>query len=193
MGTMTMVPPPLPERVDPAALQQLDDDGLSAAAGAIAAAEREIKAAMAPFERELTELRARAAEVATERRRRERSAQVEKRRHVREAAASGEAPTLIDALADSDIALAADRSLADITVHLKTGGEVRFGFATRPGTVAFTNGRDVSQATTWGEAQQLFAYGLEPGTPAVAGVRVHLVGTRVERVVPADELTIGVG
>ena len=72
----------------------------------------------------------------------------------------------------------------------KSGGEVRFGYATRPGPVPFTDGRQLRNARTWGEARELYAGGWEPGSPGVPGIRVHLVGTRVERVVDAGEVVV---
>jgi hypothetical protein len=82
--------------------------------------------------------------------------------------------------------------LAAVRAFLSTGGEVGFGFATRPGTIAFTDGRRQEQARTWGEARQLYARGWEPGTPGIPGVRVHLAGSRVERVAPAGEVVLEV-
>ena len=76
---------------------------------------------------------------------------------------------------------------------LNSGGEVGFGFATRPGTMTFTDGRQQRQARTWGEARELHALGWDPGAPGIPGVRVHLAGSRVERVVPADDVVLRVG
>jgi hypothetical protein len=67
---------------------------------------------------------------------------------------------------------------------------VGFGFPTRPGSIGFTDGRRQRQARTWDEARSLYDDGWEPGSPGIPGVRVHLAGTRVERVVGADEVVI---
>ncbi len=184
--------PPLPE-LPPAfeqeSLSSLDDEALGALLAALGDVERATVSAMAPHQAQLRELRARSGQVATERRRRERAAHIAARAAVREQAKSGEMPTVVDALATADL-LPDERPLAAVAAFLKSGGEVRFGYATRPGPVPFTDGRQSRSARTWGEARQLFADGWEPGSPGVPGVRVHLVGTRVERVVDAAEVVV---
>jgi hypothetical protein len=183
--------PPLPElppAFDPESLASLDDAALEDLLTALAAGERATVAAMAPHQAQIKELRARTGQIATERRRRERAAHIAARATVREQARSGEMPSVIEALATT--ALPDDRALAEVTAFLKSGGEVRFGYATRPGTLPFTDGRGVSNATSWGDARRLYGEGWEPGSPGVPGVRVHLVGTRVERVVDASEVVV---
>ena len=185
---MTTLPPlpDLPPGVESTALAVMDDAGLDELSAGLAAAERATVAAMAPHQAQLRELRARQGEVATERRRRERAAHIAARAAVRERAKSGEMPTIVDALAADGLVDDAT-ALKDLPTFLASGGEVRFGYATRPGSLAFTDGRQTRTVSTWGEARRLYADGWEPGSPGVPGVRVHLVGTRVERVVgPAD-------
>jgi hypothetical protein len=80
--------------------------------------------------------------------------------------------------------------LRDVPAFLSSGGQVGFGFATRPGTMTFTDGRQQRQARTWGEARELHALGWDPGAPGVPGVRVHLAGSRVERVVGAGDVVL---
>lgn len=185
--------PALPEAVAPEALRELDDAALEAVAGELTAAERSTIAAMAPYDRQLREVRARLAELATERRRRERAAHIASRAAVRAAAGSEAMPTLADALAAAALPLPDDRPLREVRAFLKTGGEIGFGFATRAGVVSFTDGRRNRQATTIGEARALWADGWEPGAPGVPGVRVHLAGTRIERVTSPDDVVIEVG
>ena len=122
---------------------------------------------MAPYDRQLREIRARLSELATERRRRERAAQVAQRAGVREAAKSGGMPSLAAALEAGEALFDDAAVLQTIRAFLSTGGEVGFGFATRPGTIAFTDGRRQRQARTWGEARSLYAEGWEPGAPGV--------------------------
>ncbi|HEY6470412.1 MAG TPA: hypothetical protein VI434_11665 [Candidatus Dormibacteraeota bacterium] len=182
--------PPLGDRVEPDALRELDDDGLDALGSELQASERATIAAMAPYEQHLREIRTRATELATERRRRERAHQVAQRAGVREAAKSGGMPSLAVALASPDEAFAAATALTDVPAFLSSGGQVGFGFATRPGTMTFTDGRQQRQARTWGEARELHALGWDPGAPGVPGVRVHLAGSRVERVVTAGDVVL---
>ncbi|MFZ0129567.1 MAG: hypothetical protein WB808_08765 [Candidatus Dormiibacterota bacterium] len=185
--------PPLGDRVEPDALHELSDDGLDALGGHLQAAERATLAAMAPYEQHLREIRIRATELATERRRRERAQQVAKRAGVREAAKSGGMPSLAAALESAEDLFDDATPLTGLQAFLTTGGEVGFGFATRPGTMTFTDGRQQRMARTWGDARELHSLGWDPGAPGVPGVRVHLAGSRVERVVPAAEVVLSTG
>lgn len=182
--------PSLGDRVEPDALRDLDDDGLDALGAELQASERATIAAMAPYEQHLREIRTRATELATERRRRERAQQVAQRAGVREAAKSGGMPSLAAALASPDEAFDSATALTDVPAFLSSGGQVGFGFATRPGTMTFTDGRQQRQARTWGEARELHSLGWDPGAPGVPGVRVHLAGSRVERVVTAGDVVL---
>ncbi len=195
VGDMTPQEPALPElpdHVDAERLREFDAPALEAAAAALQAAERATIAAMAPYDRQLREIRARMSELATERRRRERAAQVAQRAGVREAAKTGGMPSLAAALEAGETLFDDAAALQTIRAFLSTGGEVGFGFATRPGTIAFTDGRRQRQARTWGEARSLYAEGWEPGAPGIPGVRVHLAGSRVERVAAATEVVVAV-
>lgn len=185
--------PPLPDRVEPEVLRDLSDDELTGVLDAIRAAERATVAAMSPWQRQLKELQVRTQEVATEQRRRERAAHIAQRKAVREQAAAGEMPTLEALLAEASDAAAApsaDTPLRDLHTFLATGGEVGLGYASRPGTLTLTDGRRQQSVATLGEARRLYAEGWEPGSPGVPGVRIHLAGTRVERVVPPDGVVV---
>lgn len=182
--------PPLPARVELEALRGLGDEELGRVLGELSGAERATRAAMAPYERQLAELRARSGEVATEQRRRERSKHVAARAAVREQAGSGAMPSIADVLAAPTSPIGEQRTLAEVRAHLRSGGEVGFGFATKPGVMSFTDGRRTVAASTVGEARRLYADGLEPGTPGLPGVRIHLAGTRIERLLPPDDVVV---
>jgi hypothetical protein len=184
--------PDLPAAFEADSLASLDDQALEDLVAALAAAERATVTAMAPHQAQMREVRARSGQIATERRRRERAAHIAARAAVREQAKSGEMPSVVDALATPEL-IPDERPLAEVAAFLKSGGEVRFGYATRPGPVSFTDGRQLRNARTWGDARQLYAEGWEPGSPGVPGVRVHLAGTRVERVVDATEVVVRAG
>ena len=188
---MTDLPPlpDLPAAFEADSLATLDDQALEDLVDALAAAERATVMAMAPHQAQMRELRARSGQIATERRRRERAAHIAARAAVREQAKSGEMPSVVDALATPEL-IPDERPLAEVAAFLKSGGEVRFGYATRPGPVSFTDGRQLRNARTWGDARRLYAEGWEPGSPGVLGVRVHLLGTRVERVVDGAEVVV---
>ena len=181
--------PGLPPPFDPSALTELNDTALDEILAAVAAAERATQAAMAPHQAQLRELRARQGQVATERRRRERAAHIAARAAVREQAKSGEMPSIVDALGADGLVDDAT-ALKDLPAFLASGGEVRFGYASRPGSMVFTDGRQTATGTTWGEARRLYADGWEPGSPGVPGVRIHLIGTRVERVVAPTDVVV---
>ena len=188
------IPPlPLPPRVDPERLRDLDAAALEAEAARLGEAERATRTAMSPYDRQLREIRTRQEEIATERRRRERAERHAARIAVREMAGSGEMPSLADALLAEPSPLPEGRPLTQVRAFLATGGEVGFGYPTRPGVLGFTDGRQLRNAATWGEARALYAQGWEPGAPGgagVRGVRVHLIGTRVERVIAAGEVVL---
>jgi hypothetical protein len=128
--------------------------------------------------------------VATERRRRERAEHLAARVAVRAAAGGETMPALGDALGAAALPLADELPLREVRAFLRTGGQVGFGYPTRPGSITFTDGRRTAQASTVGEARRLWAQGWEPGTPGLSGVRVHLAGTRVERLAPVDDVVI---
>ena len=186
-------PPPLPPRVDPERLRDLDSAALEAGAARLGEIERATRTAMAPYDRQLREIHSRQEEIATERRRRERAERHAARVSVRELAGSAELPSLADALLAEPSPVAGERPLASVRAYLASGGEVAFGYPSRPGTLSFTDGRQIRTAATWGEARGLYAQGWEPGAPGAAGVRgvrVHLSGTRVERVVGPQDVLI---
>lgn len=185
--------PPLPETVAVEHLKELAPEALDLVEERLRTAELLTVSAMSPYERSLREIRARLAEIATERRRQERSARHAARIAVREAAGSGAMPALTEALDAPDLALADDHPLRELRAYLRTGGQVGLGYPNRPGSITFTDGRRTLQATTVGEARRLWRDGWEPGTPGLTGIRVHLAGTRVERLAPLDEVVIEIG
>ena len=188
------IPPPLlPPRVGAEHLRNLEAPALDAEAARLAEAERATRTAMSPYDRQLREIHARQEEIATERRRRERAGRHAARIAVREMAGSGEMPTLADALLAEPSPLPEARPLAEVRAFLASGGQVGFGYPTRLGVLGFTDGRQLRNAATWGEARALYADGWEPGAPGsagVRGVRVHLSGTRVERMVTPAEVVL---
>ncbi len=192
--TSEPIPPPLlPPRVGGEHLRDLEAPALDAEAARLAQAERATRTAMSPYDRQLREIHARQEEIATERRRRERSGRHAARVAVREMAGSGEMPTLADALLAEPSPLPEARPLAEVRAFLTSGGQVGFGYPTRLGVLGFTDGRQLRNAATWGEARALYADGWEPGAPGsagVRGVRVHLSGTRVERMVTPAEVVL---
>jgi len=182
---ISFVSPEIPEGEE---LRQASADELDALDRELGEIERKVRDLMCPFEAQLKEIQTQRSVLATERRRRERAMISARRKQVQAAAASGEMLALLDALEKLD--LPDDLQLNEVKAFLKTGGQVAFGFATKPGSISFTDGRGAQTAKTWGEARQLFLDGWEPGTASISGVRVHLFGTKVERVVPAGDVTI---
>ena len=185
-----MPPPPLPPRVEPERLRDLGAASLAAEADRLAGVERATRSAMAPYDRHLREIRARREEIATERRRRERAERHAARISVRQMAGSPQMPSLSEALLAEPSPVHDDQPLAAMRAFLASGGEVGFGYPSRAGALGFTDGRLLRNASTWGEARRLYAEGWEPGAPGNPGVRVHLIGTRVERVVDTGEVLV---
>jgi hypothetical protein len=144
----------------------------------------EIRAAMRPLEQRLGELRGRRDVVLTELRRRERLDRRESRARLKTAMSTGALPTVSELVAGSD-----EGSLEDFVFSLKTGGEVALGFpGARQPSLSFTDGVRTVQAKDLGEAARLYGAGWELGSPGRPGVRVHLAGTRQERLVAPDDV-----
>lgn len=143
-----------------------------------------LSGSMRPLEAQLAELRAQRDVLLTERRRRQRLAQRESRAGLRDAMRSGEFPTVAELVAGSETG-----SLDGYLYHLKTGGEVRLGFpGARQQTLTFTDGRRVVQARDLARAAELYNAGWELGSPGRPGVRVHMPGTRQERLADPDDV-----
>jgi len=173
--------PPAPPGI-PDALEPLDDAALDALADAWRAAERAVRAAMAPYEERLTAVRAGLGRIATERRRRERQRHIRSRQAVRTEVRQGSAPSLEQVLSAAEPLLPDASALGDLQVLLDTGGEVALGYpGTRTPVLPMTDGSTVRSVMDLGEARRLFQEGWEVGVPARPGVRVHTPGTRLER------------
>ena len=144
----------------------------------------EFRVRMRPLEAELAELRAEREVLETELRRRERLSRRDRRAGAREAARSGEALTVLELVSSSD-----EGSLDGFVYTLKTGGEVRLGFAgARAQSLTFTDGRQIAQASDLTQAARLYAAGWDLGSPGRPGVRVHFPGTRQEKLVDAGDV-----
>ncbi len=165
---------PVSEAVD---LERLSDEEI----GELVAA---VRARMRPLETQLAEIRSERDVLLTEQRRRERLAQRGRRASVKEAMRDGHFPTFTQLVAAAEAG-----SFEDYRFHLKTGGEVRLGFpGARQQAVAFTDGRQLAQVRDLADAARLWAAGWEPGSPGRAGLRVHFLGTRQERLADPEEV-----
>ena len=143
-----------------------------------------IRERMRPLERELATLRGDRDLLLTEQRRRTRLTDRTRRSDLKAAMRSGQFPTVAELVASSD-----GGSLDDYVFNLKTGGQVRLGFpGARSQSLTFTDGVQTATAGDLGRAAELYAAGWELGTPGKPGVRVHLAGTRQERLVPSEEV-----
>ena len=139
---------------------------------------------MRPLEQDLAGLRGERDLLLTEQRRRRRLRERTDRADLKAAMRDGRYPTIGELVAASD-----SGALDDFVYNLKTGGEVRLGFAgARNQSLAFTDGVKIAQAADLAEAARLYAAGWELGSPGRPGVRVHFAGTRQERLVSADEV-----
>lgn len=137
-----------------------------------------------PLEAQLGKLRGERDLLLTELRRRERLATRTARADLKSAMREGRFPTVAALVAGAEAG-----SLDDYVFNLKTGGEVRLGFpGARTQTLTFTDGVSVANAGDLARAAELYAAGWELGSPGRPGVRVHVAGTRQERLVSAEEL-----
>jgi hypothetical protein len=144
----------------------------------------DLRQRMRPVEAELAALRAERDVVLTEVRRRERLAHRTSRADLKSAMRDGRLPTVAELVAGTETG-----SLDAYVFNLKTGGEVRLGFpGARSQTLTFTDGARVANAGDLATAAELYAAGWELGSPGRPGVRVHLAGTRQERLVAPDDV-----
>jgi hypothetical protein len=156
--------------------------------GEIAGLEREA----APLRARVGALEARIEALRTELRRRERLETLQGRRQTR--AELGEMPTLEAALAAPEPLLPSGLSLADLRCFRDSATEVILGYAAAAHpSLDLTDGSQVRTVTDLDEARRLWRDGWEPGTPATRGVRIHPLGSRAERVVPASEIRVRTG
>lgn len=143
-----------------------------------------VRERMRPLEQELASLRGERDVLLTEQRRRRRLRDRTDRADLKAAMRGGRYPTVGELVAASD-----SGPLDGFVFNLKTGGEVRLGFAgSRTQSLTFTDGVKTAQAADLAEAARLYAAGWELGSPGRPGVRVHFAGTRQERLVSADEV-----
>jgi len=143
-----------------------------------------VRERMRPVQVELDRLRSERDVLAAELRRRERLATMNARRDLKQAMREGSFPTVAELVASG-----VTGSFDDYVYNLKTGGEVRLGFpGARSQTVAFSDGRQVAQATDLAQGARYFEAGWDLGAPGKPGVRVFFPGTRTERLVAPDEV-----
>ena len=158
-------------------MQDLDDEEIERRMA-------EIRERMRPLEEQLATLRGERDVLLTELRRRRRLSERTTRADLKASMREGKFPTVAELIAATDAG-----SLDDYVYNLKTGGQVRLGFpGARAQSLGFTDGVQVAQAGDLARAAKLYAAGWELGSPGRPGVRVHFVGTRQERLVPADEV-----
>jgi hypothetical protein len=170
-------------------LGALDDAGLAERLRVAESQFQEVRREMAPLERRLAEARGRRDVILTEQRRRERMATMAQRRGVREAVQAGQAVTLAAVAEGAGPGDAEDKALSSQPWRLSTGGSVGLGFSgARAQHVALTDGMTFRDATSLGELRSLYAAGWTFGQPGRPGVRVHLEGSKVERVVAPEEV-----
>lgn len=146
------------------------------------------EARVAPLRRQLEAARAEVEVLRTEERRRHRAEQLAQRRASRGAMAAGEVATLLEAL-EGLVGLDAD--FERLRFMRESATEVRLGYAgASRQSITFTDGAKTVDAGDMTEARRLWAEGLEPGSPAAAGVRIYPLGSRAERLVPPGEVRV---
>jgi len=165
-------------------ITQLSDDDL---AGRI----RELMAEMGPLEESLGRLRVEVQRLASEQRRRERQRHLSARLQVRTTLAQGQLPSLQQAAESLEELLPNPCALGDLRFFRDSGTEVGLGYATgREPTIWMTNGGETVAVRSIAEVRSRYLMGWDFGTSAHPGVRIHILNTRTEKVVPASEVFI---
>jgi hypothetical protein len=145
-----------------------------------------------PLRAQLQQLAAEAEVVRTELRRRRRAADLEARQAARRVLAEGRTPTLDEVVSGAvEAGFALDTPLEQLRFLRDSATEVRLGYsAAARQAVAFTDGRDTTEAGDLQAAHALWRKGWEFGTPMARGVRIYTAGSRAERVVAATEVHV---
>lgn len=169
-------------------LKELSEEALKQRIDAIASREAALRAQMLPLEQQLSALAQEKAPLLTEARRRQREVVRLARAQVRQEAKEGGLLPLATALLEES--LDPGLRISDLALFLRTGGKVQVGFAARPGQLTFTDGVGVRTAATVGEATSLLVEGWRLGTATVPGIRTHLPGTKIEKVVPETDVLV---
>ncbi len=173
----------------PSDLQSLSDSDLARTAQEFIKQEHALEERIAPIRAQIETIQRARARIATEIRRRERMATHARRRALQEAFSDTAHPLLESGFATPDL-FPPELPLAHLHCALRTGGAVQLGFSTKRGIMSFTDGTEVRSATTWGECTGLYLSGWQPGTKTLPGIRVVLLESRIERVVPTDDVCI---
>ncbi|HEV3232480.1 MAG TPA: hypothetical protein VG245_09535 [Candidatus Dormibacteraeota bacterium] len=155
----------------------------------IAAEVADLESRAAPLRRQLEALQAQAEALRTELRRRERLETLRGRQEVR--TDLGERPSLEDVLTGAEPVLSPGLAFDALHCFRESATEVRLGYAAAARqSIDMTDGAAIRSVTEVDEARRLWREGWEPGTPAARGVRIHPVGSRAERLVPAAEVRV---
>jgi hypothetical protein len=155
---------------------------------------RDLMAEMGPLEEALGRLRVEVQRLASEQRRRERQSHLRARIQVRTTLQQGEMPTLQQAAESVDELLPGPAPLRDLRFFRDSGTEVGLGYATgREPTIWMTNGGETVAVRSMAEVRSRYLEGWDFGTSAHPGVRIHILNSRTEKVVPASEVFLRAG
>jgi transposase InsO family protein len=166
------------------ALGQLSDEDLARRI-------RELMAEMGPLEEALGRLRVEVQRLASEQHRRERQRHLKARMQVRTTLAQGQLPTLQQAAESVEELLPGPAPLRDLRFFRDSGTEVGLGYATgREPLVWMTNGGETVALRSIAEIRARYLEGWDFGAGAHPGVRIHVLNTRTEKVVPASEVFV---
>jgi hypothetical protein len=165
-------------------LESLDD-------AEIARRIRDVMARMTPLEESLGRLRAEVQRLASEQRRRERSQHLTRRMQLRTILAEGQMATLQQLAESAEHLLDESLSLSELRFFRDSGTEVGLGYATaRQPSLSMTNGTATLAVSTLAEIRARYAQGWDFGSAAHPGVRIHIQGSRTEKVIPASEIYV---
>lgn len=165
-------------------LDQLSDEQLATRI-------RELLAETAPLEAALARVRVQLQQLASEQKRRERAQHLKTRMQVRTTVREGQLPTLQQIAESSNELVPSTTTLSELRFFRDSGTEVGLGYATgREPTVWMTNGSNTLALKSISEIRSLYLEGWDFGTMAHQGVRIHVPGSRTEKVLQASEVFI---
>jgi hypothetical protein len=110
---------------------------------------------------------------------------------VRTTLAEGQVPTLQQIAESAEPLLEQELRLSELRFFRDSGTEVGLGYATaRQPSLSMTNGSSMVTVATLAELRARFAEGWDFGSATHPGVRIHIPGSRTEKVIPASEIYV---
>jgi|GEM_PF-2731632 predicted RNase H-like nuclease (RuvC/YqgF family) len=152
----------------------------------------ELESKLKPFFEELQALKRQRELLYSQIRKQQRLEEAKARAKRRQEISSGNAITLQDLVEQAAMAdHPQELPWSKFTMFLKTGGEVELGYATaKAAYIEMSNGILVEKVYTLDQAAKLWLGGYEFGRPGKRAVRVHMKGSKLERLVAPEDVYV---